>query len=239
MGPDQSPLTRLLEQPNFTPLSGPRAFRILKMAEERLEVPPFKKSDILKAVSSLGMFTENEVAMMCALGEKLCLRCGECCRTLGLIIFTKQELKRISNSMGLSYKKLKQKVRAQPRGDGTFSIRGVCPFYQDNACAIYDLRPQYCKNYPTMGTVQALRDGKPEEVPDCPIVDRILLEMAVKRVIEERMFQEDYEGYQKMVDKRLNERARLLDLPSQVRIQYLISRYKRLLEEGFVEEIIY
>lgn len=237
MGSDKSPLTKLMEHPDFSPLSGPRAFSVLELAEERLETPPFKKNDIQNAISSLGVFTENEVAMMCALSEDLCIRCGNCCRNRDQIVFTKQELKRVSNRRGISYKKLKQRLRAKPLGDGTFSVNGVCPFYNDEACEVYDIRPLSCRNYPAIDIVQALRKGKPEDIPDCPVVDRILLEMVVKRLLEERIFHEDPERYRKIIEKRLNERARLLDLPQNVRMQNLISQYRKSLKTRSIEDL--
>lgn len=84
MSEEKSPLDRLLGRPDFKPFSGLHAFNVLDNVKKRVKIPPVKEEDVLKAVSSLGVVLETEVAMIVALQQRLCKRCGICCMNRGV-----------------------------------------------------------------------------------------------------------------------------------------------------------
>src|SRR4030042_215920 len=138
---EKSPLERLMSRPDFKPFSGTHAFQVLKIAKDKLKFPPAKMDDVLKAVSSLGIILETEVAIMLALQDHYCSKCGDCCRKRGWIRLGKNELQTLAHYQKKSYKKLKEELRAQPLGDGTLRFRQPCRFLIGNLCSVYPARP--------------------------------------------------------------------------------------------------
>ncbi len=229
MGAEKSPLDRLLARPDFKPFSGRHAFRVLYMAKRKLNIPPVDEADVLKAVSSLGIMLETEVAMMVALQQTLCMRCGDCCRKRGQIRVKKEELQTIADAFHMEYKRLKDRVKATPLGDGTFAITQPCPFLKGNMCGIYSVRPGTCRGYPANDLLTSMGNENPFE--DCHIADPLLAEVVVKRVLEEQMWKQHPEELKEMAEKRRGELARLEGMSQAERMKLLTEGYARALRK--------
>lgn len=227
-----SPLTWLLTRPGFRPFSGPRAFMVLERAKARLNLDQLNMEDLLKAVSSLGTLTESEAALVYALQDQMCVRCGACCRDNAPLKVSKQELEALAAHTGESYKKLKRRVRATPKGDGTFRVsRRPCPFLEGSLCGVHQRRPAACRGYPAEGVLAALGEGKP--LPDlCPISDELLAEIVVKRALEEKMHRESPELLEEFAERRRKDAARLRGLSPAQRLRALTERYRSSLQRS-------
>ena len=227
-----SPLTRLLTRPGFKPFSGPRAFMVLERAKARLNLDQVNMEDLLKAVSSLGTLTESEAALVYALQDQMCVRCGACCRDNSPLKVSKQELEALAAHIGVSYKKLKRRIRASPNRDGTLRIsRRPCPFLEESLCGVYPRRPAVCRGYPAQGVLAALGEGK--SLPNlCPISDELLAEIVVKRALEEKMHRENPELLEEFAERRRRDAARLRGLSSAQRLRTLTERYRSSLQRS-------
>jgi len=225
----KSPLDQILSRSDFKPFAGPRAFTILKLAKSMLQIPPVEEKDVLKAVSSLSTLLETEVAMIYAMQDFICIKCGDCCRNRGSIRISKQELKNIADYKKKSYKQIKVEIRAVPLGDGTLRVRQRCKFLVGNNCSIYSVRPATCQNYPASEIIKNLANGGGDD--PCPIDDQLLAEILVKRVFEERLFKEDPKEYKKMVEQRQRDLANFANLSSHERLNRLASSYRKYLQE--------
>lgn len=77
-----------------------------------------------------------------------CLACANCCKTTPALI-TSEDINRIAPSLGLTVKSFRAHyVRTDDDGDEVIKTT-PCPFLQsDNACAIYEVRPRACREYP-------------------------------------------------------------------------------------------
>lgn len=231
MSEETSPLTRLMQAEGFKPFSGPDAFRVLAKAKERLNLEKMEMDDILKAVSSLGSLMETEIALIYALQDQICTRCGWCCTENTSLRVSKDELKNIAAFKKSSYKKLKKRIRARPRKDRTLRVtRHPCPFYEDG-CSVYQIRPGVCRSYPTSKILSALAGGGP--YPDkCEISDDLLAELVIKRALEEKMSRENPELIKELTDKKRDEMGRLSQMTQAQRFQYLVKHHRDRLKQA-------
>jgi Fe-S-cluster containining protein len=227
MSEEKSPLDRLLAREDFKPFAGKHAFHILELAKKKLKMPPVEEGDVLKAVSSLGVILETEVAMMLALQQTLCIRCGNCCRGRGSIRFKKEELQIVSDATRIEYKRLKDRLKASPMGDGTFVVAQPCPFLGGNLCRIYAVRPGTCRGYPTNELLASM--GQNKTFDDCPIADPMLAELVVKRVLEEQMWKEHPEELKALAERRKTELAKLEGKSQLERMRLLTEGYSKAL----------
>ncbi len=223
----KSPLDQIFMRSDFKPFSGPRAFKVLKLAKEMLKIPPVEEEDVLKAVSSLGVLLEMEVAMILAMQNFFCIRCGDCCRNRGSIRISKQELERISDYKKKSYKKLKEEIRAFPLGNGSFRVLLPCRFLIGNECSIYSVRPSACQNYPASEFLKSLSTGGGDD--KCPIDEKLLAEIVVKRVFEERLFKDKPEELKRLNDQRRKDLTALANLTPIERLSRLTQSYSQYL----------
>jgi Fe-S-cluster containining protein len=230
MGEEKSPLDRLLARQDFKPFSGLHAFRVLGLSKAKLKMPPIKEEDVLKAVSSLGVVLETEVAMIVALQQVLCMRCGNCCRGRGSIRLRKDELQGVADYLHVEYKRLKDRMRAAPMGDGTFIVSQPCPLLRGNLCAAYPARPGTCRGYPAGDLLASIGRGK--QFDDCPIADELLAEVVVKRVLEEQMWRENPEELKALAEQKRGELAKLSELPQSERMKRLVAGYSRSIARG-------
>jgi len=130
--------------------------------------------------------TRLQIAGMVQLQDRFCTRCGECCRTSNPIDFTKEELRAVAKRLGTSYKRLKRKLRARPRGDGAIMVPGKpCPFLEGrNHCTIYDLRPMVCRLYPLGKSAgEASISGAMGLPSNCPAVKDMILHMLLAQIV--------------------------------------------------------
>jgi len=221
-----SPLLRIMRKEGFKPFSGPDAIRVYNKAKARINVEKIEDNILLNAVSSLGALLETEIALMYALQDQMCTRCGNCCTNNTSMRVQKHELKQIAKYRKTSYKQLKKQIRAKPGKDGTMRItRSPCPFYEDGLCAVYPARPSVCRGYPT-NVLLAAMGGKLPYPTSCEISDELLAEVAIKRSIEEKMYRENPELLKELSEKKRRELQRIMGLTQSQRLAYLIKRYK-------------
>jgi len=219
----KSPLDLIFERSDFKPFSGKRALKILQKAKSNLSTPPFKLDDILKAVSSLGVISDNEIKLLLTLQEKICIKCGDCCRDRRLINISKNELNKIALYKNKSYKKMKQELKAIPLGDGRFRITQPCKFLKGNRCDIYNSRPSTCIRFPTSEILNYLIAR--EDNITCPIVDELFEEIVFKRVIEETLYKKNQSLYNENKEKLMKEILLAIDLPQSDRIKNIVQKF--------------
>ena len=226
-----SPLQRLMQTEGFKPFSGPDAIRVYRKSIQRLNMENMDENDLLNAVSSLGVLLETEIALMYALQDQICTRCGKCCTVNKSMRVPKTELKQIAEHVKTSYKKIKKQTRARPRRDGTMRIkRSPCPFY-DEECTVYPARPGECRGYPANMLLKSL-GGKAEYPSDCEISDDLLVEIAIKRALEEKMHRENPELMKELAEKKKRDLGRLGGMNQSQRLAYLVNRYQKTLNQG-------
>ena len=186
---DNSPINKLVSLPGFKPFSGEKAFEILKKASDKISLTDSGKKNLLKAVSSLGIISEEDSRMLYELQAKICTKCGECCSNR-VVKIKKRELKLISEKLGITYKKLKHKLRAFPMGDNSFKIVcQPCIFKKEMSCIISELKPDDCRFFPTNYIIKAISEHHYDQLPSCEIVDELLTRLVIRRVEEEENFQ--------------------------------------------------
>ena len=231
MSEEPSPLMKLMQTEGFKPFSGPHAFRVLEHAKARLNLEKVEMNDLLKAVSSLGLLLETEMALIYALQDQICTRCGNCCTENRSLKTQKLELKSIAEFKNTSYKKLKKKIKARPLNDGTMRVsRRPCPFY-DDGCSVYKVRPGVCRAYPTNDLLAALGGTGPYP-ESCEISDDLLAEIVIKRALEEKMFRENPELMASLVEKKRGELGKMSGMDQTQRLQYLVKRYQKNLKQA-------
>lgn len=81
-------------------------------------------------------------------------KCGLCCRYETAPIDT-LDMKRIADNTEWDLEKLAGIVKTNDQGGLFIPCTGGCPFLVDNACSIYDYRPNTCYFYP----INTLRRG--------------------------------------------------------------------------------
>jgi len=187
---DNSPINKLVSLPGFKPFSGKKAFEILKKASDKISLTDSgtQTQNLLKAVSSLGIIRKEDIRMLYELQEKICTKCGECCSNR-VVKIRKRELKLISEKLGITYKKLKHKLRALPSGDNSFKIVcQPCIFKKGIGCIISELKPDDCRFFPTNYIIKAISEHHYDQLPSCEIVDELLTQLVICRVEEEENF---------------------------------------------------
>lgn len=77
-----------------------------------------------------------------------CLRCANCCRTLGPRL-KDRDIRRIARYLGLKPAEFSERFLRIDE-DGDFVFKNIpCPFLgDDNYCSVYDVRPEACASYP-------------------------------------------------------------------------------------------
>jgi len=78
-----------------------------------------------------------------------CLACGHCCKTTSPI-FKERDIQRIAKAQRMSISRFSQQyLKRDDEGDWVLKS-APCVFLEadTNACSIYDVRPQACREYP-------------------------------------------------------------------------------------------
>ena len=78
-----------------------------------------------------------------------CLACGHCCKTTSPI-FKERDIQRIAKAQRMSISRFSQQyLKRDDEGDWVLKS-APCAFLEadTNACSIYDVRPQACREYP-------------------------------------------------------------------------------------------
>lgn len=78
-----------------------------------------------------------------------CLECGHCCKTTSPI-FKERDIERIAKAKKMSISRFSQQyLKRDNDGDWVLQIAPCSFLDQDtNACTIYDVRPQACREFP-------------------------------------------------------------------------------------------
>ncbi len=108
-----------------------------------------------------------------------CLDCARCCRYTGPL-FTPTDIKRLASHLGLSVSDFQsQYLRIDEDGDWVLQTL-PCPFLgENNACAVYDIRPKACRAYPHTDhpDMRAILKITRKNADVCPAVARITLQL--------------------------------------------------------------
>jgi Fe-S-cluster containining protein len=77
-----------------------------------------------------------------------CLDCANCCKTTPALL-EQEDVNRISKYLKISAKQFIQQYTQKDADGDTVFRKTPCVFLnKDNTCAIYDMRPFACKDYP-------------------------------------------------------------------------------------------
>jgi uncharacterized protein len=115
--------------------------------------------------------------------ETDCLTCGNCCKTM-TPTYTAQDIKRISNHLGMSVAGFKEKWLVFDKKEGDWQNKNQpCQFLnmKDNKCSIYALRPADCAGFPHLTRKKALdyMHVHKQNVEYCPATFRMVEKMQV------------------------------------------------------------
>ena len=188
---------RIYENPHYKRFEGPEADEIFKKVKSHIDTSLIADEQIRKAVESLSMLSGLEIERAMSIQDKFCIKCGKCCRESHPIDFMKEHLRLVAKKYyGLSYKKLKHRLRGYPSrkvgGMGVINIPGKpCPFLKGrNNCTIYEDRPLVCRLYPLGKSLACMLRGVPVQVissKDCAVVKEVLVIITIIRVIGEQV----------------------------------------------------
>ncbi len=99
-----------------------------------------------------------------------CTGCGECCRWSGSVLLRDEDVARLALHMGLSEQEfIDRHTRLAPNRIQLALLDqadGSCAFLEGDRCAVYEARPEQCRNFPYAWSV-------PE---GCPELDRLFAE---------------------------------------------------------------
>ncbi|MDR3652379.1 MAG: YkgJ family cysteine cluster protein [Paludibacter sp.] len=110
-----------------------------------------------------------------------CLRCGNCCRSLGPRI-TDKDVDRMAKALRMKATDVISKyLKIDEDGDTVFQTM-PCPFLgDDNYCAIYESRPKACREYPHTDRKRfyQIYNLSVKNAYTCPIVYEVLQQLTV------------------------------------------------------------
>ncbi len=118
--------------PELVVKNKPEWVRFFKKNKKKIEASDLKIHDLHDQISS----------------RTDCLQCGNCCRSLGPRI-TDKDVERLSKALRMkAVDIIQQYLRIDEDNDMVFKSM-PCPFLgDDNYCAVYDVRPKACREYP-------------------------------------------------------------------------------------------
>ena len=77
-----------------------------------------------------------------------CLDCGNCCKSLQIVV-DERDLSRLAKKLGISAGEVRKKYVARAEDSTLHFKTSPCPFLgEDNACGVYEDRPQACRDFP-------------------------------------------------------------------------------------------
>ena len=89
-----------------------------------------------------------------------CLACGNCCKTTPAIV-ERSDVKRIAKYLNTTPKGFIRKYLLEDFNGELFIQKVPCTFLnEDNTCAIYEVRPKACREYPHTDQKDFHRRGK-------------------------------------------------------------------------------
>ncbi len=105
-----------------------------------------------------------------------CLQCANCCKTTPALV-SNEDINRIAKHLQISPKDFMKKYVSKDDDGDTILNKTPCTFLgSDNKCAIYEVRPFACKDYPHTNRkkMQQILDLTVKNAEICPAVLRIL-----------------------------------------------------------------
>ena len=154
-----------------------RKFGIINEAKKLLKPYPEMDADMAEALKreEAILLSEWDLVFLLKHQNKLCDKCGKCCRTQSPILVTQADLARMADYLHMPYKKLKKKLKLIPRKDGGFFLEGKpCPFLKGNKCSIYEARPLVCRTYPANYIITSATNGKTPKIDfECGVIRKL------------------------------------------------------------------
>ncbi len=113
--------------------------------------------------------------------EKIdCLKCGNCCRTMGPV-WSEKDISKIGKHLELKPKQVKEEYLKKDEDNDWVLNSLPCPFLnqENNECTVYESRPKDCREFPhTQKSGFATRTyGHSQHTLVCPAVYYIVEEM--------------------------------------------------------------
>ena len=110
-----------------------------------------------------------------------CTNCGRCCKELSPM-FSQDDQQRLADRLTMTIEQLRESYLEYGDSDDEagWQIKGTpCPFQEDNKCAVYEDRPENCRDYPYLHwpdfTCRTM--GMIERTFTCPIVFHVMEEL--------------------------------------------------------------
>jgi Fe-S-cluster containining protein len=104
-----------------------------------------------------------------------CRTCANCCKTRHPL-FSREEIQRIADCVGLTPQELRARYLEYDRDSGRYITRQLpCPFLKDNLCTVYEVRPATCAGYPHLHrNLRSRLSQTIDNAETCPIVFNVL-----------------------------------------------------------------
>lgn len=110
-----------------------------------------------------------------------CLNCANCCKTTGPL-WSERDKERVAKHLRLKTEEF-ESAYLRLDEDGDWVLQQLpCPFLEaDNACAIYEIRPKACREYPHTDRAKQVQilDLTQKNALICPAVGEIVARMEV------------------------------------------------------------
>jgi len=160
--------------------------------------------------------------------NRLCSKCGECCRRVDAVRVTVRDLKRIAKHLKTSVDELSRILKLRDRGDGSYSMEGPCPFLRGNLCSIHPARPNVCRYWPANYVAFQMAEGKAVELPIyCSIVREMYVQKLAATVLWTRFKRENPKlagQVKKLMGKLLKPPEDMDKQPIWERVEWIIER---------------
>lgn len=79
-----------------------------------------------------------------------CVKCGECCKEPGYVLFTKEDIKNAAKYLGIKKQDFVNKYLK--KAYGAFVVEVLedepCLFLKKDKCSINDVKPEQCQTFP-------------------------------------------------------------------------------------------
>lgn len=136
----------------------------------------FKRLEKLGSKKLDKLFNKNHEEVF---AETDCLKCANCCKSM-TPVFTKQDIKRLSNVLKTKPRKFIEKYLDIDEEDDYVLKSTPCPFLgKNNYCTVYADRPKACREFPHTHKkkMNQLLDFTYDNTKECPAVLEIINRM--------------------------------------------------------------
>jgi Fe-S-cluster containining protein len=160
---------------NKSPMNKQLDYKLLPALASKSE-PEWKRFWVKNKKKLEGMDTQIHIIHDKITNQTDCLKCANCCRTLGPRI-TDKDVERMAKALRIkSADVIAKYLRIDEDSDMVFQSM-PCPFLgDDNYCAIYESRPKACREYPHTDRKRfyQIYNLSVKNAYTCPIVYEIL-----------------------------------------------------------------